>query len=221
MASDDWERHGATIESLLWLENMPLNQVVSYMRKTHELHKSKSWTNMSKEDWKFVIRQINERKGKQSEVLWLGAPLSDKQVQRGTQRYKALPRLGNRRESEGSVHSGLTLTTVASIVRVRTPPVIELDVSWPSTLPWFSFKNRVFPTLRNTSGILRTFFDIPIQYDEIDTVNSLYMAWKISLKLRQAINDLSNTIPDDLIDRQRKASALVRNSFAPCLVTIL
>ncbi|RYC59986.1 hypothetical protein CHU98_g6226 [Xylaria longipes] len=217
MVSDDWERHGATIQTLLWLVFKPLNQVVSYMQETHGFRKSKSWyekqlhdrglrKNMSEEDWKFAIRQINKRKGKQSEVLWLGAPLSDEKVKRGTQRYKALPR---------------PEIPVASVVRVQTPPIIELDDSWPSTLPWYSFKNRVFPTLHNTSGLLRTFFDIPIQYDEIDTVNSLYMAWKNPLKLRQAINDLSNTIPDDLIDRQRKASALARNSFAPCLVTIL
>ncbi|KAI0912735.1 hypothetical protein F4823DRAFT_150858 [Ustulina deusta] len=42
MASNDWERHKATILTLFLHDNTPLHQVASYMEKTHNFTKTTS-----------------------------------------------------------------------------------------------------------------------------------------------------------------------------------
>ncbi|KAI0856138.1 ankyrin repeat-containing domain protein [Xylaria cubensis] len=227
MASNDWERHKATILNLFLLENKQLDEIVSYMKETHKFNRSKSsyenqinkkWRvrkNVSKKEWQYLGHQISKRKEKKTVVTVYGIPLSEEKVHKELQRHTTnIP-------SASEFRNGLLSPDIPEgiVARAETPPVIELDVSWPSSLPWFRFKNGVLPKLRYPSRFLRAFFDSPIQYEEGVNTASPCVAWRNTLELRQAVIRLSNTVPDDSEDRQRKAEALARNEFPPYLVT--
>ncbi|KAJ2992985.1 hypothetical protein NUW58_g1985 [Xylaria curta] len=229
MASDDWERYKATILSLYLLENTPLHQVVSYMKTNHNFVRSKSqyytqltkkWgikKNVDKRAWQYAAYHVNKRKGKKSEITFFGIPVPEERARREIQRYTGIPTA-----NEFGVRLPSPEMPGEMIIRVKTPPAMESDISWPSTLAWFLFKNRVLPALRNTSGLLKAFFDMPIQREEpatvADTRSPLCGARRSPLGFRQAIRDLSDAIPNDLIDRQQWL-ALARNKSDPCLVT--
>ncbi|KAI1736286.1 ankyrin repeat-containing domain protein [Xylaria scruposa] len=222
MASNDWERHKATILNLFVHENMRLDEIVSYMKDTHKFNRSKSsyekrlneiWhvrKNVSKKEWQYIGHQINKRKEKKTVVTVYGIPLSEERVRRHTTNIPSASEFGKRLLSP-EIPEGI-------VARAQTPPIIELDVSWPSSLPWFRFKSGVLPKLRDPSRFLRAFFDSPIQYEEGVKIASPCVAWRNTLELRQAVIRLSNTVPDDSEDRQQKAEALARNEFPPCLV---
>ncbi|KAI0182916.1 ankyrin repeat-containing domain protein [Xylaria flabelliformis] len=226
MASNDWERHKATILNLLLLENKQLDEIVSYMKKTHKFNRSKSsyenqinkkWRvrkNVSKKEWQYLGHQISKRKEKKTVVTVYGIPLSEEKVHKELRRHTAnIPSASEfgKRLLSPEIPEGI-------VARAQTPPIIELDVSWPSSLPWFRFKNGVLPKLRYPSRFLRAFFDSPIQYEEGVNTASPCVGWRNTLELRQAVIRLSNTVPDDSEDRQQKADALARNEFPPCLV---
>ncbi|KAI0543743.1 ankyrin repeat-containing domain protein, partial [Xylaria curta] len=226
MASNDWERHKATILNLFVLENKQLDEIVSYMKETHKFNRSKSsyenqvnkkWRvkkNVSKKEWQYLGHQFYKRKGKETVVTVYGIPLSEEKVHKELRRYTTdIPMASEfgKRPLSPEIPEGI-------VARAQTPPIIILDASWPSSLPWFRFKNGVLPKLRYPSPFLRAFFDSPIQYEEgINTVSPI-VAWRNTLELRPAVIRLSNTVPDDPEDRQQKAKALARNEFPPCLV---
>ncbi|KAI1132508.1 Clr5 domain-containing protein [Nemania abortiva] len=221
----DWERHRAIIIHLYINDSMKLDDVVSHMREKYKFDKSKSsyeihlkkWgakKNVRQEEWRNIRHQINVRPGQKSQVALCGILLSENKLRKETQRYNVIPTANDFRNGLSS--PGLPTDT---FVRIQSPPTTELDIIWPSTLPWFQFKNRVIPTLRCASSLLRAFFNDPNQHYGRINANSLYVAWKNPLELRQAVIHLSNTVPDDTIDRQQKAEALARNKFPPCLVT--
>ncbi|KAH8162560.1 hypothetical protein CIB48_g5668 [Xylaria polymorpha] len=154
MASNGWERHKATILNLFLHENLQFRQVASYMKQTHNFDKSKSayekqlqdWgvkKHVPREAWRYIGHRINKRKRekKQSEIVWFGTLLPAQKVHRETQRYADIP---------SAIEFGKRLPSpeipAGAIVRVQTPPIVEIDVVWPDTLPWFYFKNRVLPT---------------------------------------------------------------------------
>ncbi|KAI0970294.1 ankyrin repeat-containing domain protein [Xylaria arbuscula] len=226
MAATGWDRHKETILNLSCLENMPLEQVISYMKEKHNFVKSKrsyenqivnNWgvrKNLGQKCWQYIGYRINKRQQKKTEITLCGVALSREKVQKEIQRYKTIPtaiEFGTRLPSP-DIPEGMM------IVRIQTPPLIEPDVSWPNSLPWFCFKNRVLPKLYYPSAFLRAFFDTSTQFVEFDK-ESPYIGLRNALQLRQRVISLSNTIPDDSIDREKKAKALTQDKFPPCLVT--
>ncbi|KAI1117737.1 Clr5 domain-containing protein [Nemania sp. NC0429] len=229
MASNDWERHKATILNLYLLENAPVHRVVSYMRDNYNFVKTKAqyeyqfkkWgakKNATKETWQGVAHQINKRRGKHSETTLVGMPVSAEKTRRMMQRYASIPTANEfgRRLASPEMPMGM-------VIRVKTPPSLELEVSWPSTLPWFTFKNRVLPTLHDPLGVLRAFFNSTIQHDGHSVTagagGRLASVCNNPAELLQAVRHLRNAIPNDLIDRQQEVSALARSDFSPYLVT--
>ncbi|KAI1129280.1 ankyrin repeat-containing domain protein [Nemania abortiva] len=229
MASNDWEPHKATIVNQFILENTPLHQVVAYMETHHSFVRTKAqyeyqlkkWgirKNVSKKASQYAAHEANKRKGKRTEITFSDIPLSEERARRLIQRHTNIPTASDYR-------AGLPSPKMPSgmIIRLKTPPPIELDVPWPSTLPWFLFKNRMLPTLRNPSGLLKAYFDTRTQYEAGDTAANkeklvMALAWKDPLQLRRVIRRLSDAIPNDLIDRQHKVKALARDKLYPSFV---
>ncbi|KAI0098732.1 hypothetical protein GGR51DRAFT_421871 [Nemania sp. FL0031] len=224
MASHDWERHKGIITHLYLTERMKLDQVVSYMREEHNFEKSKNsyeirlkkWgikKNMRQKDWQNIPKQLNEGLLGKSTVTLSGMFLPHDKVRKEIQRYKNIPTADDFRKGLPSPNMSLSAS-----VRVQSFPTIDLNISWPETLPFFSFKSRVLLTLQSPLQLLRAFFDTPFKYEGTGGM-SLYLAWRNPPELRQAVLRLSNEIPNDAKDRQQKAAALARNEFPPCLVT--
>ncbi|KAJ8129032.1 hypothetical protein O1611_g4600 [Lasiodiplodia mahajangana] len=224
MASNNWERHKGIITHLYLNERMKLDQVVSYMREEHNFEKCKSsyeirlkkWgirKNMRQKDWQNIPNQVNEGLPRQSVVTLCGMPLPHEKVRKEIQRYMHIPSADDFRNGRSGPN-----TPLSTSIGIQALPTIELDISWPETLPFFSFKNRVLLTLQNPRRLLRAFFDTGFQY-EGSSREPIYVAWKNPSELHQAVLRLSNAVPNDVTDRRRKAAALARNQFPPCLVT--
>ncbi|KAI8951636.1 ankyrin repeat-containing domain protein [Xylaria longipes] len=229
MASDDWERHKAIILHLYLLEKTPLHHVVSYMQQKHNFAKKKSqyeyqfkkWgvkTNLKKEDWQHLRHHLQKRTGIQSEVTLFGAPLSPNRVRKKTQRYSAIPtaRDFGKRPPSPEVPNEM-------FVRVRTPTIIEENI-WPF-LPWFRFKNRVLPALRDPSGLLGMFFaalgseESLFQCNENTIFQRLFDISRNPLQLRKATFHLTSMIPDDSVGGRQKAEALARKELSLSMAT--
>ncbi|KAK5630230.1 hypothetical protein RRF57_005945 [Xylaria bambusicola] len=242
MASNNWEQYKATILNLYCCEDMPLDEVILYMREKHNFDRSKRsyenqlkkhWRvrkNMRKEDWQCLAHQIEKRQGKPTAITHCGAVLSQGKLHRELQRYTSIP---TTEQFGRKVLSPEMPEDV--IVRIQTPPIIGLDDSWPTSLPWFWFKNNVLPktihycslqtqslsTSKNSScspDFLRDFFDTPFQNGKFGMRLHSYIAWINPLELCQAVIRLSNIFPDDSTDRQEKEKVLARNEFPLCLV---
>ncbi|KAI8629980.1 ankyrin repeat-containing domain protein [Xylariaceae sp. FL1651] len=231
MASDDWERHKATILNAFLLQKTPLHEVVSYMQHEHNFVKKKSqyeyqlkkWgikKKMPKEVWRYVGHKIRKRKGKRSEITLFGVPLSEEKVHKETQRYMAIP-------TANEFGEGLPSPKLPEgiIIGVQTPSIIEPDVLWPSTLPWFHFRDIVLPMLHRPSTLLKAFFasfgsNNPLhQYQSSSSIASLYRISSSPSRLHKAVLHLTNTIPDDHIDRHQKAKALAKRNFSLSMAT--
>ncbi|KAI3336336.1 ankyrin repeat-containing domain protein [Xylariaceae sp. AK1471] len=228
MEPDDWERHKATILNLYLLEKKPLHQVASYMQQEHNFvkkqyqYKLKKWgvkKSLGKSFWRYVGHRVQTRKGKRSEITLFGIPLSEEKIRKEMQRYRTIPTADDfgKRLPSPEIPKGI-------IVRVQTPSIIE-DIPWPSTLPWFNFKNRVLPALHNHSAFLKEFFaalaseDSLYQHDGRSGSESLYAISRNPIKLRKAILHLTSTIPDDDIDRHHKNEALVERDVPLSMAT--
>ncbi|KAK5637672.1 hypothetical protein RRF57_013387 [Xylaria bambusicola] len=125
--------------------NVPIHRVIFFMREEHNFSKTKSqyayqlkkWgakKNLKRTDWQHLRSQLQERPGKQSEVVYRGIPLPLRKIRKETQRYAFIP---TAREFGARVPYEVVL-------RARTPPVVD-NSSWPD-LPWFRFKDRVLPS---------------------------------------------------------------------------
>ncbi|KAI0548131.1 ankyrin repeat-containing domain protein [Xylaria curta] len=231
MASDDWERHKAIILHLYLLEKNPLHQVITYMQQEHNFIKKKSqyeyqfkkWgvkKNLKKEDWQHLRHQLQKRLGKQSEVTLFGIPLSKGRIRKEMLRYTAIPTASEfgKRPSSPQLPCGI-------MVRARTPPIVE-NIMWPS-LPWFQFKNGIFPMLRNPSGLLNTLFAALGSEESsfsIKAISALISSLRISknpLELRGAILHLTSMIPDDSISGCQKAEPMAQNQLSLSMATEL
>ncbi|KAI1127479.1 ankyrin repeat-containing domain protein [Nemania abortiva] len=230
MASDDWERHKATILHLYLLEKAPLRHVVSCMQKNHGFAKTKSqyeyqlkkWgvkKKIGKKYWQNLRQQLKRRTGKESEVILFGIPVSPSRVRKETRRYTSIPTA----KEFGKRSPGPELPD-GVMVRVQTPPIIE-DIMWPP-LPWFQFKNRIFPTLRNPSGLLNTFlaalgFEKEYFYydDKESPFAPLFDIIKNPSELRRAALHLTNMVPDDAVGRRQKAENLTQQQLSVSMAT--
>ncbi|GAP92889.1 putative multiple ankyrin repeats single kh domain [Rosellinia necatrix] len=234
MATSDWEQHKAIILHIYILENTPLNQLISYMQQKHNFTKTKSqyeyqfkkWgvkKNLRKKDWQHLPHQLQNRRGKQSEITLLGAPLSPSRVRKAMQRYTAIP-TANEFGQRPSSPEGLDRI----IIRAQTPVNIE-QIVWPS-LPWFHFKARVIPlALHNPTGFLRTFF-AALDLEERDrslhhklspknSLGSLYEISRNPWELRQVIYRLTSAIPNDSIGAHQDSEALTQKGLPVSIAT--
>ncbi|KAI1175865.1 ankyrin repeat-containing domain protein [Nemania sp. FL0916] len=231
MASNEWERHEATIIYLFILENTPLKQVRIRMKEKHNFDKTigqyeyqlKKWgikKNANKDAFRYVAHRVNKRRGKQSEITIYGMPVSKARARRQIQRHTNIPTAA---EIRARLQSQSPKTPEGMEICVATPPPMALNSSWPRRLPWFSFKERVLPTLRNPSGLLEALFDMAIKFKEPNIVvgseHSSGFLWTHPLQLRRTVRHLSQAIPNDDFDRQLEPGALARNESHPCLAT--
>ncbi|KAI0443018.1 hypothetical protein F4803DRAFT_341135 [Xylaria telfairii] len=223
MASNHWDRHKTTIIHLFLLERMQYGQIASYMKEKHEFDRSESayekqlrkWgvrKNLRRKDWEYIGHHINkrERKNKKSEVFYFGTLLPAPKVHKETQRYADIP---SAREY-GKIPLSPE-TPSGAIIRIQTPPAIELEVAWPTTLPWFDFKNRVLSILRPSETFLKAFFATSSRYKPSDRIHTPIMN---PLEFRQAVLRLTSAVPDDPQDRPQKTGALAQNEFPPSSV---
>ncbi|TGJ84984.1 hypothetical protein E0Z10_g3781 [Xylaria hypoxylon] len=229
MASNDWERHKATILNLYLLERTPLHEVVSYMQQKHDFAKKESqyqyqfkkWgvrKNSRKKDWQHLRHQLQKRIGKQSEVTLFGFPLSAGKVRKETQRYAAIPTANEfgRKVPSPEVYDGM-------MVRAQSPSIVE-DIMWPP-LPWFHFKNIILPTLRHPSNLLKILFNSLssnnnfVQYQGNNAFSLLYKNSRNPLELREVILHLSNVMPDDSRDTRQKAEATEQKELPLLMAT--
>ncbi|KAI0192430.1 hypothetical protein F4808DRAFT_475800 [Astrocystis sublimbata] len=229
MASSEWHQYKALIIQLYILDHRPLQDVISYMSENHNFTKKKSqyeyqlkkWgikKNLKREEWEHLRNQIQKRAGKQTEVTMCNVPLSLSRVRRNTQRYNRIPTV----EDFGkSVPSPRPIEQM--VVRTRTPPPMEV-VAWPS-LPWFSFKNRIFPILKNPSRLMSDFLaafgsdDIFLQYDGKSAFTSLFRVSRSPPELRTVALELTKRIPKDDIDREQREEALQPKQFTLSMAT--
>ncbi|KAI0452218.1 ankyrin repeat-containing domain protein [Xylaria acuta] len=229
MASDDWERHKAIILHLYLLENTSLHQVASYMQQNHNFAKKKSqyeyqfkkWgvkKNLKKENWQHLRHQLQRRTGKQSEVTLFGVPLSPSRVRKETRRYTTIPTAGDFGKRPPSPEALNEM-----IIRAQTPPIIE-DITWPS-LPWFHFKNKILPALRDPSGLLNTFFAALgseasiFQCKGENAFKLLFDVLRNPLELRKAALFLTDMIPDDSVGGHQKAGTLTQKQLSLSMAT--
>ncbi|KAI1739803.1 ankyrin repeat-containing domain protein [Xylaria scruposa] len=231
MASNDWERHKATILHLYLLEKSPLHQIVTYMQQEHDFTKKKSqyeyqfkkWgvkKNLKKEDWQHLRHQLQKRQGKQSEVTLFGIPLSKGRIRKETLRYTAIPSA-----SEFGKQPSSPQLPGEIMLRTQTPPIVE-NITWPA-LPWFRFKNIILPMLRNPSGLLNMLFavlgpeeDFSWYEGEGASVSSLKTS-KNPLELRKALIRLTSMIPDDSMDGYLEAETLAQKQLSLSMATEL
>ncbi|KAK5634016.1 hypothetical protein RRF57_009730 [Xylaria bambusicola] len=219
MASREWDQHKALIIQLYAIERRSLQDVIKN-QYIYQLNKWGAKKNLKREYWKHLNHQLRERAEKQTEVTLFDVPLSLKRVRRSTQRYNGIPTAA---DFGKSVPSRGSISEMA--VRTQTPPLIEM-VIWPP-LPWFDFKNRIFPRLKHPSALVNTLFatfgsdDLFLQYDERDAVKSLFKVLRNPPELRSVASELTKRIPQDSIDRQQREEALEPRNFTLSMATDL
>ncbi|KAI1172785.1 hypothetical protein F4777DRAFT_560499 [Nemania sp. FL0916] len=223
MTSVEWERHRPTIEYLYSFEGLRLQDVISHMaekysfvqeKKQYEyrLRKWKIKKNRSKEFWKYIDHQLRKRKGKRTEITIYGTTLSEDKIRRETNRYVGIPNINEIGRSAPS-----PVAPEEDIICVRSPGPIEVELVWPSTLPWlrFDFMNRILPTLRKPAALLRTFFSL-VGSDECfleftNANNPIVSLARNPLELHVILVRLNSMLPDSPVFDHQQPGAIIHS----------
>ncbi|KAI1424264.1 ankyrin repeat-containing domain protein [Xylaria sp. FL1777] len=223
MELNDWEEHKSTIVLLYSIEREPLRKIVSYMREHHNFDKKvnqyeyrlKKWgvkKNAPKEVWSYVAHQIRKKKkkGKKSKVMLYNVPVPEARVCREIQRYTNIPTA-----AEFGMDLPSPKTPEGGIVHVQSPSILEFDLVWPDTLPWFQFEHNLFTLLQQPSGLLNAFLAAfgsdtrARQYPEHERLSPRLSISRDPLMLRKAVSHHCNLISKNHQDSNQQTEALV------------
>ncbi|KAI1347872.1 ankyrin repeat-containing domain protein [Xylaria sp. FL0043] len=218
MSSDDWEQHKSIIVLLYSIEREPLQRIVSYMKENHNFDKKisqyeyrlKKWgvkKNAPKEVWSYVAHRIQQKKkiGKRSKVMLYGVPVPEAKLRREIQRSATIP-----------TAMPSPKTPEEGIVCIRSPSVVDIELYWPESLPWFQFEhNFLAQALHQLSSLLPAFLaehgpDTRIyKLREFEILLSPFLASRNPLMLRKAVSSHYNSVPKNQQHDNPQAAARV------------
>ncbi|KAI0803467.1 ankyrin repeat-containing domain protein [Xylaria sp. FL0064] len=231
MSSDDWEQHKSIIVLLYSIEREPLQRIVSYMKENHNFDKKvsqyeyrlKKWgvkKNAPKEVWLYVAHRIQQKKkiGKRSKVMLYGVPVPEAKLRREIQRSATIPTA-----REFGIRLPSPKTPEEGIVCIRSPSVVDIELYWPESLPWFQFEhNFLAQVLHQLPSLLPAFlaehgpgvriYKLP----EFEILLSPFLAPSDPLMLRKAVSSHYNSIPKNQQHDNLQAAApvLAENSYS-------